>query len=369
MTRSPLRSPRVPRTARAFLYARSRTALAALVLVLASGCSAVQPQPAIDDLRREGMLALQRGDYEHAASAMERVIEADRESDEAAFARDTLRTIYGADLFPEPPLDCPKSAEDAWDEAERLFSALELRASLAYYEAAAAECPRSSAILRSRADAYYALGEYEQSSRMFREALGLDPWDRAAWRYLSDTERNIGDMQAAWEAATMAVLSDPLYEMGWVTLRSTSGLPFRRIRVDKPWVEKGENGPILHIASPDPRRPPADGDESPTLWMVYATASAHWDGADGKRLDAERERVRVTLNALERRRAEDAGAHSPFWDLVAEARSDGYLDEAIFLLLPDNDLAREYAAYRDDHRERLVTFVRTKLAPPFRGVD
>lgn len=315
------------------------------------------------------MLALHRGDIEGAARAMEQVIEADRESDEAAFARDTLRTIYGSDMYPEPALGCPPSAEEAWNEAERLFSALELRASLPYYEQAASECPRSSAILRSHADAYYALGEYERSRAMFRKAVELDPWDRAAWRYLSDAERNAGDMQAAWHAAIMAVLSDPLYEMGWVTLRSTSGMPFRRIRVDKPWVEQGEKGPILHITPPDPRRPPSEGDESPMLWMVYATASTHWDGADGKHLEAERERVRVTLNALERQRAEDPDVHSPFWDLVAEVRGDGYLDEAIFLLLPDNDLATEYAAYRDAHRERLVTFVKTKLAPPFRGIE
>lgn len=341
----------------------------ALAFALSGGCSAARTQPDAADLRRDGLLALQRGDYEAAAEAMEHVIEADRESDEAAFARDTLRTLYGSDLYPEQAVYCSEAAKQAWDEAERLFGEQEFRASLPYYEQASAQCPQSSAILRSKADAYYALGEFETSRRILREAVAAGPWDRAAWRYLSDAERNVGDMPAAWEAAIFSVLSDPLYEMGWVTLRSTSGMPYRRIRIDKPWIEQTEAGPVVHIVDPDPLRPADDDDVSRPLWVRYAGAIAYLDRDEGSRLDAERERVRVTLTEFERLRLENPDAHSAFWDLLAEARDDGYTDEAIFLLLPDNELASEYAAYRDANRDRLVAFVKTKLAPPFRGIE
>jgi hypothetical protein len=191
-------------------------------------------------------------------------------------------------------------------------------------------------------------------------ALELDPWNRAAHRYLSDTEAKLGNTYAAWEHAMLAVLSDPNYQMAWMTLgeRTTGGpAALRRVRADKPYIT--EEGALTWFTDwPDSDR---------QAWMGYGMALQTLDTAGKSHLEIERERVEWAIGPRGKTPANASVAQPGFWDLMAEARSAGYLDEAIFVHLIDKPMADEYAAFRTKNRQRLVDYMKKMVSPPPAG--
>lgn len=350
---------------------------------------------------REKFKAFARDDYRFVA-------EEDPDSLAAGVARDALARLDGRVLFPETHPDCPEDAVRALRDAEALFHRGEYSKSIPLYQTAAASCPASAAIVVSHADAYYMLRDFEKAAEVFRQALEIDPWNRMAHRFLSDTELNLFNGEAALRHAALAVVADPTYEAAWAGVRQI-GARFERdwLRVwgDKPIVKRdGEDAEATNITVTIPglgdeetsdddvtTLEVAAGDDDEidpdrVLWMTYAIMKASILGgidtdaeatgepsapdADIASLgpyETEERAVLMTLDGLpepgEAPDEESGTPPGPFWAMMQRAADAGFLTEAIYLHLMDEDLVDEYRAYRDAHADRLVEYIETMIVP------
>ncbi|HXC50526.1 MAG TPA: tetratricopeptide repeat protein [Candidatus Limnocylindrales bacterium] len=309
------------------------------------------------------MDAARRGDDEASVKYLQQAIETEPRSEGAAFARDTLAEMYGARLYPDMVTSCPRSAQQAFANAEEQFGKGNFDAAIPLYQSAVADCPASAPMRVSLADAYFARGDHDKARGMFREAIAIDPWNRAAWRYLSDAENRLGNRTAAWEAALFAVLSDPDYQMGWVTLDYCSAKPIERIYVVKPRLARTNDGKItINIPSVDPTYP--DAEAGRLAWISYGVLLNLPVVAVESRLDRERRLVLRALDAYQEIGLDKGKKASPLWDELKSANAAGFLDEAIFVRLIDKELAPDYAEFRNTHRARLIEYMKRFVTQP-----
>jgi len=147
--------------------------------------------------------------------------------------------------------------------------------------------------------------------------------------------------------AITAVACNPGYEIGWGYVQSA----FEAIDAQM-------------LREPVERPEPAAVAESdlPAVWAAYYAARS---AAGGDALERERAAVRAgvaTWTTL-------AGPPpSALWHAMADAETKGKLDPAIFTWLLDADLRDAFLAYRTDHLQDLVEYIRADLVVfPGRG--
>jgi tetratricopeptide (TPR) repeat protein len=212
------------------------------------------------------------------------------------------------------------------------------------YEKATAGCPGNAAWWVDYADAYYVLENYEKAEELFVKALSVDPWNREAHRFLADTEFQLRNGEAGIHQLVLAVASDPIYEAGWSALRTYAAALGRK------WNR------VYGTGKATPGNPDA------AVWVAYRAAKAeardaHTEAASA--LAIEREAVRTALKTARESDASAATKPGPFWSMMERADEAGFLDEAIFMHMLDAALAAEYPAYREQHADRLSSYLET----------
>jgi len=347
------------------------------LLVIAAGCGSVARRPTLPD----AFAAAQRGDVRQALEIYAAVAEQNPDTIEAAVAIDAAVELSGNRLLPPRRFSCSASATAKYEDAERLFHARDIQGAERAYGAALAECPENGTWWIHAGDAYFAAQDWPRAREFYLEGLRRDPWNRSGYRFLADLDMRLGDANGAYRNAVLAVVSDPTYEAGWFTLRQLTfqlGGRWNRERVVKPRIEVEDGKPKIVLNAQASRA-------SGSAWMGYALlrwamsnrepASAEAGGAEtGGRLPAEEwarmsplqreswlmtEALQVYAGVV----AANPGSESLFWATLERARSDGFLDEAIYLTAMDRDLAPTYSAFRDQQSARVIAFVTRLLAP------
>jgi tetratricopeptide (TPR) repeat protein len=274
-------------------------------------------------------------DYEHIAGA-------DPDSLIAGMARDGLTRLAGEPLIKAKRVTCPETAAEAHERADALYGAQQFSDAAAEYEKATAACPADAAWWVDFADSYYVLEDFQKARVLFLTALSVDPWNREAHRFLSDTEVQLNHGEAAVHQLVLAVVSDPIYEAGWSALRtyaSATGKKWNRVYGD---------------------RKTDSGNADAASWVAYATAKAKARGAHpgpDSALAIERDAVKAALKAARETEAGGSKGPGPFWSMMAHAEQAGFLDEAIFMHMLDAELAAEYPVFREQNAERLVSYL------------
>lgn len=270
-------------------------------------------------------------DYEHVADA-------DPDSLIAGMARDGLQRLGGRSLIEPRRVDCPEAALEAHARGDSLAGARRFGDAALEYEKATVACPADATLWVDLADTYYVQEDYQKAKEHFLRALSIDPWNPEAHRFLSDTEVQLGNHEAAADQLVLALVSDPIYEAGWSAFRAYAaamGWNWNRVYGDR----RGKPG------NPD----------SP-LWFAYEIAKSNArDASQGttSALEIEREAVRAALKA---RSSKESG---PFWSMMERAERAGFLDEAIFMHMLDEALAPEYPAFRERNAKRLASYLQT----------
>jgi tetratricopeptide (TPR) repeat protein len=315
--------------------------------------------------QRERLRGLALSDCEHVLSTA-------RDPRLIAYAHDVARVIEGRQVFREKKTICPEDARKAEQEAYYLVRANKLKESLPHFERAVARCPGNASFQIRYGHAFMLLRDFERAKKFLSEGLKRDPWDRSGHLFLSDVYRQSGDLELAYLHASLAVLSDPSYEFGWEQLKELASgrgrellRPTNRrgvVRLDG----KGNPEVVLPLGT-DPNSSEAQ------FWLGLGLVEVTELKERAKEAAAKqanqsplgRDRARVKENLVFQRHLieKDPSKRSKIMDVVEEAVQKGYLDEAIFLCLIDARLAREFIAYREKHRERLLEYIASILAP------
>jgi tetratricopeptide (TPR) repeat protein len=345
--------------------------LAALAL---SSCSAAVPA---GPTRHDAMAALARGDDNLARQQFDAVARANIDTMEGAIALDALAVLNGTQPFPERGYNCSPASAEAADRAETFFQTSRLEESEAAFAEALRGCPDNARWWIHAGDVDFRRRRLEAAREKYRRGLALDPWNRSGHRFLSDAEIGLGNREAAWDHLVLAVLSDPTYEAGWEYLKQATlaqGGTFHRQYEFKTaaWMD----GETLRVRLDSMAARPF-----PKEWVLYfepgpARSDAAARVASGGMTDPPQEPLarkrRILVSLLDEEYDPDnvrpSTRPSKMWPAFAQARKEGFLDEAIFLHLLDASLVPEYVAYREKSRARLVEYVERFLAVRPRGV-
>src|SRR5258706_2506571 len=243
-------------------------------------------------------------DYEHIAAA-------DPDSLIAGIARDGLTRLAGRSLIEVKPVECPKTAIEAHTRADSLYGARRYADAAAEYEKATAGCPQAAGYWVDYADAYYVMEDYEKAKELFVKALAVDPWNREAHRFLSDTEVRLQDGEEAVHHLVLAVVSDPIYEAGWSALRTYAGAMGRK------W----------NRVYGDKKADPGNSDGVSGMAEGYAKANVlQTDPKPASALAIEREAVKTALQAARDVEADASKRPGAVWSVMARAEHAGSRD-------------------------------------------
>jgi tetratricopeptide (TPR) repeat protein len=284
-----------------------------------------------------------------------------------AAAREIYSSIAGVSLVPEPDFECPAPALQSLAIAEQLFGVRDLEAAGIAYAQALDICPEAVPWWTMYGDVFFLQGENERAMEMYRRSLELDPCYWTAHRFLADALAEEGHEEEAHHHLALALSCNPDYSHVWDDLEDrTEGL--RRPDARRPPTRAVEGNPALSLARRGAFSGPVGVLYGPLKLSAQGEIAPLGDGTlappeERTPLAVERFAVRGVLAML---RQLDDGFDDPdyaLWRLLDAAEREGYLDEAIFILMLDEALVPEFLEYREAHLHRLSDYVERHLAP------
>lgn len=263
-------------------------------------------------------------------------------------------------------------AERLYQQAEAAFQKRDYAGAQKYYQAVLNIEPANYMAQMGVGDAYFARGNFKEAADWFEQASALEPNKEIAYRYWGDALLRIGKRNEALEKYLSAVIAEPY-----------NGYPRRALAAGcqalllKPWmaapklplaeVKNGPKGPEILLPK-----------EFNALHVVYTTARAQWQTENKARRfpagTAYRQTVEEEIHALsllikiygELKQSGQppppelatalADVESSIAEL-AEIEKAGYLPAHILLFRANQDIAQDYATYREAHRGKLREYL------------
>jgi tetratricopeptide (TPR) repeat protein len=277
-----------------------------------------------------------------------------------------LHTVLEGVNFP----DVDKNRRAArMNEAETAFTKGDYDAALKIYLEIAATDPTSYEARLFAGDVYFLRKSYPQAFEWFEKAIQVNPNVETAYRYWGDALMASGDMQGARQKFIDAVVVEPYMRRPWAGLRQ--------------WADR--NGVIVeppHIdvpASPQDNKITVDestlkNTEVAAAWLAYSLNRALWQNKKFAERFPEEKQYRHSLaeevDSLqgvvtvlgELKRADDIDDEN--LRLLVKLSRAGMIEPYVLLAAPDNDVAKDYAAYRANHADQLRAFVTDYVIKP-----
>jgi tetratricopeptide (TPR) repeat protein len=245
--------------------------------------------------------------------------------------------------------------------AEALFVRGEMDAALAAYKEIAAEDPRSYGAHLFAGDVYYRKRDYTQAGEWFQKAILIEPNAETAYRYWGDALAASGDKEAALSKFIDAVVAEPYSRKSWAGL--TQWAKGNSATVSHPEIViptslSGKDGKTINIDATALAKP-----EVAAPWLIYAASRSAWRENEFRKHFPEEKKYRRSLAEevaalrVALTTVADQEVTDPTLKQVAQFEKDGMLEAFVLISAPDNEIALDYAAFRNDNREILRNYV------------
>ena len=224
-------------------------------------------------------------------------------------------------------------------------------------------------------DVYFTERAYNSAGEWFAKAIQIDPDREMAYRFWGDALAMVGKNDAAREKYINAVIAQPYNRASWLALRQWSDRiqqPFNAILLENKSSANPENSPTtaLDEHSLKPNDPETAG------WGAYNSTRAGWkQGKFLKEYPKETTYRRSlkeeadSLDAMVKVLAPDAASEKKAAKLdptlleVIELDKEGLLEPFVLLNRADPEIARDYPAYRAEHRDKLYRYMDQFVLP------
>ena len=219
-------------------------------------------------------------------------------------------------------------------------------------------------------DAYFSGKQTEPAAEWYRKAIVIDPENETAHRYLGDALAKLGRREEALTEYIAALLCQPYQRLTRqhfaAELRAVAeakGHVIPRFPAMQSTIEKEE---IKIVIGPD----------TGALFLAYNLGamrwrkelfSAHFPNEKGLRrsLPEELDAINVMLTVAEEAKAKnpapkelDLEKWQPILNSLAVLKRDGLLEAYVLFERADEGLAKDFAAYRAAHRDKLEHYIR-----------
>ena len=248
-------------------------------------------------------------------------------------------------------------------EAEAAFARGDLDTALAKYQELAASDAHSYEARLFAGDVYFRRRDFKQAADWFQKAIDVDPNREMAYRYWGDTLGMAGDHEGALAKYVDAIVAAPYDWKSWEGLQQWAKhnratltkphVPTPKSPVVSPGIDKNVSISLDHVTGAD--------------WLVYSVTRASWqEETFAKRFPQEKkyrhslveevEALQAVLLVRAQTKRTEKGPDS--LDDLDRLSKDGMLEPYVLLSASDEGIARDYARYRENHREILRAYLR-----------
>jgi tetratricopeptide (TPR) repeat protein len=276
----------------------------------------------------------------------------------------------------ETPYSNKKEVDDAMRAAETAFGRGDLAGAIAGYTEVLRLDPQNYQAAAFSGDACFKQKNYDASYSWFAKAVAIDPDQELAYRYWGDALYAAGKNGEARQKFIAAIVASPYERLSWIGLTQwaqRNGVTLSQPKIESPnsMVANGNQTNITIDASTLGKK---DGTEG---WMLYEITRASWKNTEFQKAFPNEKQYRHSLTEesaalglvadsasdnLSSRKIKTKDLNPQIGTLV-KLKSEGLLESYILLAHPDDGLVQDYAAYRKDHRDKLLRYMDEYVVP------
>jgi tetratricopeptide (TPR) repeat protein len=284
-----------------------------------------------------------------------------------------LRTALGGippDGGDDREFSAKKEVEDAMREGEHAFAKGDMPKALEMYQRALLLDPTLYEAALFIGDVYFATAEQKKASEWFARAAGINPDRETAYRYWGDSLMKQGRSTEAGDKFVEAYIAEPysrLAHAAFVNWAQKLNVTLSHPDVEIPTnvTAKSENETTINL---DPNTFKKDG-QSSAAWLMYGLKRASWAKSEFAKnypeekqyrhsLKEEVESLRAALKVLDEKKIKDPKNLDQSLVMIQRLDKEGLLEAFILLALPDEGIAKDFAAYRRSNVENLRRYVK-----------
>jgi tetratricopeptide (TPR) repeat protein len=271
----------------------------------------------------------------------------------------------GAIKFSDNP-----AVEQAMNAGEAAFARRDFDEALMSYSKALGAEPTNYTAALFTANTYDKKKDFAKASEWYERAMRLDPNVETAYRYYADMLAQQGDMSKARSMLIQAAVAEPYNKMVWREIRAWAIInktAFNLVYVGIPLPPRG-----------NPAAARIDAPELSSAWQTYYAMKSEWK--NGRRfakqfpqeaeyrhsLPEESEALTAAAKTLEKLKADTKTARLVADNpaaLLLNLHEAGLMDPYVLFSLGDEEIAKDYVAYRAKNRGKLETYLDTFVMP------
>ncbi len=253
--------------------------------------------------------------------------------------------------------------EEALREGEAFFGRGEYDKAFASYESGYKLDPKNYEAILFMGDSRYAAKRYSESEPWFAKAAALDPDRDMAFRFWGDALLAQNKLNEAGEKFIDAFIADPYSRYAWDNVVKLANKYDKAPRI-KGVLPPGTK-PFESINIDETQLKAEDGTEH---WSEYSKVKSAWKTITFKKeFPGETYRQTLKEEAAALRAVAVAGdaaitsgklkePHPSIANLV-EINKKGLIEPYVLIMLPNEDIAQDYVAYRKTNRAKLRQFL------------
>jgi tetratricopeptide (TPR) repeat protein len=262
-------------------------------------------------------------------------------------------------------------AEEALMEGEAAFAKGDMERAIEHYERALKLDPKLYEAPLFIGDAYHKMGKNDKAYESYARAVAIDPDRDTAYRYWGNVLLRENNLKDAKEKMIEGVIANPYTRLTWQFLANwadLSGIRLVHPRIDIPTssVKKKDDKNVDVLVNP------SEKDDGTNAWMFYSLGRASWM-ADKKFSEAfpneqkyrhslreEYESLSLAVEAVQNQLKEGKLKESSLDVSIAnllKLQRDGLIEPYVLLAMADEGIARDYAQYRKNNRDKLRRYL------------
>lgn len=264
-----------------------------------------------------------------------------------------------------------KEVDEAMREGETAFVKGDYPKAIEMYQRALLFDPNLYEAALFTGDVYYKSAEQRKAGEWFARAVAINPDRETAYRYWGDSLMKQGRVTEAGDKFVEAFIAEPysrLARAGIVQWGNKVNVQLAHPKVDIPTnVTPQQNGNTT--ISLDPKSLSNDDkSDSGSAWITYGLVRANWVASEFAKqypneksyrhsLKEEVTALRTALKVLSEQKNADPKTIDPSLQVIAKLEKEGLLEAYILLAMPDDGIAKDFAAYRKDNTDKLRKYV------------
>jgi len=270
-------------------------------------------------------------------------------------------------------------ADAAMRAGEAAFGRNDFKGAVEGYTRALLIDPNLYAAALFLGDTYFKQKLYGSAGEWFKRAVAIDPNQETAYRYWGDMLMASGDMPGAREKFENAIVASPYSKRSWIGLTQWAqrqGLVLKQPSI-RPQVAVGNGKQTDQDGKPNIQitldassfgNGKSKDDPSGSAWLMYGMSRALWRGDKFKQEFPNEKEYRHTLReevdalhlaaaAVGEKKGKKAKSLPPDIAKLVELDSKGLLEPYVLISAADDDVAKDYAGYREKNWQKLVQYL------------